>query len=116
MILSNTKWRANQPNQRQRRVGMIIHRALSEVLIHEGYTATIREVVMTKDLRIADIYVFPQGDDEIKNKEKLKELKNNQSRIKQKLVPKLYLKYMPEMRFKLDENFSSAQRLNEILS
>lgn len=112
-----------EQGQRQRRVGMIVHRALSEVFISESYPITISEVLLTKDLRIADVYILPQlipvgvkKSTPQNDEAKLKTLKQNQVRIKQKLKNKLHLKYMPALRFFLDENFANAQRLNEILS
>lgn len=114
MVLPKSHERSNEPSQRQRRVGMIIHRALSALLIQEGYKTRITEVVITKDLRLADIYILPQ-DDDATNKKSVQALKNNQTRIKQKLVGKLDLKYMPQIRFRLDEHFAAAQKLNELL-
>ncbi len=101
-------------SQRQRRVAMIIHRALSEILLAQGYKITINEVILTKDLRHAEVFVLPQ--EKKGDKSQLALLKKNQGRIKRALAPKLQLKYMPDLRFRLDENFFAAQKLDQLLS
>ncbi len=128
--LSSPNELPNDLSRRQRKVGMIIHKALSDILMNEGFKVRISEVILSKDLRYADIYFVPHSP-EIKGQETkepktkgqeetnnitLKTLKANQTRIKQKLAGRLYLKYMPQIRFREDTHFLAAQKLDEIFN
>ena len=108
------------PGQRQLRVGELIRRTLSEVLlrgdIHDPdlnrMSITVGEVRVNPDLRVATIYVLPlggHGKDEV-----LKLLARNKGEIRRIIGKKLTLKFVPELRFHLDETFDrmdEARRL-----
>ncbi|QYX57053.1 30S ribosome-binding factor RbfA [Roseovarius sp. SCSIO 43702] len=110
------------PSQRQLRVGELIRRTLSEVLmrgdIHDPdlnrYSVTVGEVRTSPDLKIATAYVLPlggKGQDEIVGL-----LARNQGELRRIIGQKLALKFAPELRFRLDETFDKmdeARRLFE---
>ena len=106
------------PSQRQLRVGELIRRTLSDVLIrgdvHEpglsGASITVSEVVVTPDLRHATAYVMPLGG--AKAAEMLDALGRAKGELRRAVTQGLTLKYAPDLQFRLDERFDrlDAQR------
>ena len=99
------------PSQRQLRVGELIRRTLSRVLvqgdIHDPdlnrLSITVGEVRTSPDLRVATAYVLPLGG---KGRDEAIELLARNARELRRLVAKaVSLKYSPELRFVIDETF-----------
>lgn len=99
------------PSQRQLRVGELIRRTLSDVLmrgdIHDPdlnrMSITVGEVRTSPDLKIATVYVCPlggQGQDEV-----IALLARNKSELRRAISKQLTLKYAPDLRFRIDETF-----------
>ena len=99
------------PSQRQLRVGELIRRALSDILmqgtIHDPdlnrISVTVSEVTTSPDLKIATAYVCPlggQGGDDL-----IALLAKNKSEIRRSISKKLTLKYTPDLRFRIVETF-----------
>ena len=110
------------PGQRQLRVGELIRRTLSEVLlrgdIHDPdlnrMSITVGEVRVTTDLRVATIYVLPlggEGKDEV-----IKLLARNKGEIRRIIGKKLTLKFVPELRFQLDETFDRMDETRRLFA
>ena len=99
------------PSQRQLRVGELIRRALSEILmqgiIHDPdlnrISVTVSEVTASPDLKIATAYVCPLGG--AGGEDLISLLAKNKSEIRRSISKKLTLKYTPDLRFRLDETF-----------
>ena len=99
------------PSQRQLRVGELIRRTLSDVLIrgeiHDPdlirISITVGQGVASPDLKIATAYVSALGGE--KNGDIIKLLSQNKSDIRRAISKLLTLKYTPELRFRLDETF-----------
>ena len=99
------------PSQRQLRVGELIRRALSEILmqgiIHDPdlnkISVTVSEVSASPDLKIATAYVCPLGGEG--GEDLIALLAKNKSEIRRSISKKLTLKYTPDLRFRLDETF-----------
>ena len=99
------------PSQRQLRVGELIRRALSEILlqgtIHDPdlnrISVTVGEVTASPDLKIATAYVCPLGGQGAENLIAL--LSKNKSEIRRSISKKLTLKYTPDLRFRIDATF-----------
>jgi ribosome-binding factor A len=109
------------PSQRQLRVGELIRHAMAEMLtrgdIHdpvlENHLVTIPEVRMTADLRQATIYVMPLGGRDVK--EVIEALNNNRKFLRGEIAHRVNLKFAPEIRFRVDERFDEAERIEKIL-
>lgn len=110
------------PGQRQLRVGELIRRTLSEVLlrgdIHDPdlnrMSITVGEVRVTTDLRVATIYVLPlggTGKDEV-----LKLLARNKGELRRIIGKKVALKFAPELRFQLDETFDRMDETRRLFA
>ena len=98
-------------SQRQLRVGELIRRTLSDVLmrgeIHDPdlnhISITVGEVTVSPDLKIATAYVSALGGE--KNDDIIKLLSQNKSDIRRAISKQVTLKYTPDLRFRLDETF-----------
>jgi len=109
------------PSQRALRVGELIRHALSDMLtrgdVHdpvlEGHLVTVPEVRMSPDLRMATIYVMPLGGRDIK--EVIAALDRNKRYLRGELAHRVNLKFAPEIRFRVDERFDEAERIEKLL-
>ena len=110
------------PSQRQLRVGELIRRALSEILmqgvIHDPdlnrISVTVSEVTASPDLKIATAYVCPlggQGGEDL-----IALLAKNKSEIRRSISKKLTLKYTPDLRFRIDETFDRMDETRRLFS
>lgn len=108
-------------SQRQLRVGELIRHELAEMLtrgeVHdpviETHMITVPEVRMTADLRLATIYVMPLGGRD--EKEVLDALDRNKRYVRGEIARRVNLKFAPEIRFRIDERFDEADRIERLL-
>jgi ribosome-binding factor A len=111
----------NVPTQRQLRVGELIRHELAGVFARgetgdpalERMGVTVLEVAVSPDLRIATAYVrpFAQGTGE----ELLSAIERNRRYIRGLISPRLRMKFMPELRFRLDNALDYAAHVDELL-
>lgn len=109
------------PSQRMLRVGELIRHKLSEMLvrgdIHDdviaGHSITIPEVRLSPDLKIATVYVMPLGGADMKPV--IEALTRNKKYIRAEVAHMLDLKYAPDLRFREDETFEEATRIDRLL-
>lgn len=110
------------PSQRQLRVGELIRRTLSEVLmrgdVHDPdlnrLSVTVGEVRTSPDLKVATAYVLPlggQGQDQI-----IELLARNKPELRRIIGKKLELKYAPDLRFRLDETFDQMDETRRLFA
>ena len=114
---------ANLSSQRQLRFSELVRSLISECLLVEDFynfsfetnSITISYVKMSKDLRIANVYLMPLGGE---NKNKIIEEINNQKYIFQKFLSKARLnsKFTPKINFYLDDSFDEAEKIEKLLS
>ena len=99
------------PSQRQLRVGELIRRTLSDVLlrgdVHDPdlnrHSITVGEVRTSPDLKVATAYVLPLGGHDAQ--EALAALRRNTRELRHLVAKDMSLKYAPNLRFVLDETF-----------
>ena len=109
------------PNQRQQRVAELIRHALAEVLSRGDiqdpalvrHVITVPEVRMSPDLKLATAYVMPLGGQD--EAEVLKALDRNVKALRQEVARRVNLKFAPDLRFRRDETFDEAARIDAIL-
>ena len=109
------------PSQRALRVGELIRHAMSDMLtrgdVHdpvlEGHLITVPEVRMAPDLRMATIYVMPLGGRDIKDV--IDALERNKRLLRGEIAHRVNLKFAPELRFRVDERFDEADRIEKLL-
>ena len=110
------------PSQRQLRVGELIRRALSDILmqgtIHDPdlnrISVTVSEVTASPDLKIATAYVCPLGGQG--REDLIALLAKNKSEIRRCISKKLTLKYTPDLRFRIDETFDRMDETRRLFS
>ena len=110
-------------SQRQIRFGELIRSLISDCLLKEDFyddvinfnSITVSFVKMSKDLKIANIYLMPLGGD---NKNNLLENINEKKYIFQKYLSKAKLKskFTPKLNFFLDETFDEVAKIEKLLS
>ena len=108
-------------SQRQLRVGELVRHAMAEMLtrgdVHdpviEGHLITVPEVRMSADLRLATIYVMPLGGTD--EKDVLAALERNKRYLRGEVAHRVNLKFAPDIRFRVDERFAEAERIDKLL-
>lgn len=111
----------NGQSQRQLRAGELVRHALAEILsrgsVHdpviETHLITVPEVQMTADLRLATIYVMPLGGRD--SAAVLAALERNKRYLRGEIARRINMKFAPEIRFRIDERFEEAERIEKLL-
>jgi ribosome-binding factor A len=109
------------PSQRALRAGELVRHALAEILargeVHdpviETHLITVAEARMSPDLRLATIYVMPLGGHD--EKSVLAALDRNKRFLRGEIAHRVNLKFAPDIRFRIDERFDEAQRIEDLL-
>jgi ribosome-binding factor A len=108
-------------SQRQLRVGELIRHELADMLsrgeVHdpviESHMITVPEVRMSPDLRMATIYVMPLGGRD--EGDVLDALERNKRYVRGEIARRVNLKFAPEIRFRIDDRFEEAERIEKLL-
>jgi ribosome-binding factor A len=108
-------------SQRQLRVGELVRHEFADMLargeIHdpiiEAHMITVPEVRMTADLRLATVYIMPLGGRD--EKKVLDALERNKRYVRGEIARRVNLKFAPEIRFRIDERFDEAERIEKLL-
>ncbi len=107
--------------QRQLRMGELIRKALSDILVRdhiadsrlEGMMITISEVRISPDLRNVTSFVLPLGG---KNQEEVVDALNENRKYLRGQVSRLVdIKYTPVLNFELDTSFDNFSRIDNVL-
>jgi ribosome-binding factor A len=109
------------PSQRQQRVAELIRHALAEVLqrgdiqdpVLGSHVVTVPEVRMSPDLKLATAYIMPLGGQD--EAPVIAALERNRKVLRQEVARRVNLKYAPELRFRRDETFDEAARIDKLL-
>ncbi len=99
-------------SKRSLKVASVVKKALVEVLHRLGLKyVTISEVSMSSDIKYADVFFWPlKGNSNI-----TQELQQLEPIIRRKVSTLVKLRYMPELRFKVDTTFDSFSKISEVL-
>ena len=109
------------PSQRQLRVSELIRHALAEMIqrgdIHDevlaSHIVTIPEVRLSPDLKLATVYVMPLGG--VDEKPVIAALEKHKGYLRSEIAHRVNMKYAPDLRFRRDETFDEAERINTLL-
>jgi ribosome-binding factor A len=121
-VTRSKKSQSGPPSQRQLRIGELIRHKLAEMLtrgeIHDDVIAshviTVPEVRLSPDLKLATAYIVTLGDADLK--EVLAALERNKRFIRAELAQAVNLKFAPDIRFRRDETFEEASRIDALLA
>ena len=110
-------------SQRQMRFSELIRSLISECILVEDFynldisikSITVSFVKMSKDLRMANVYIMPLGG---KDKTNIINSLNDNKYIFQKFLSKAKLnsKFTPKIHFFLDDTFDEAEKIEKLLS
>ena len=109
-------------SQRQMRFSELIRSLISECILVEDFynleisinSITVSFVKMSKDLRMANVYIMPLGG---QNQNNIIEKLNENKFIFQKFLSKAKLnsKFTPKIHFYLDDTFDEAEKIEKLL-
>jgi ribosome-binding factor A len=108
-----------KPFARSDRVGGQIQKVLSEILLKKIKdprleNASITNVKMSRDLRIARIYFVVSGNKQ-SVKQAAKGFESALGFVKRTLARQLGLRYMPDLKFFYDESFEYGSQIDKVL-
>ena len=120
--MARQQFTAEQHSVRVLKVGERVRHILSELLarqeVHDDTVSAaniaVTEVRMTPDLKNATAYVKPllgKDEDEIVNA-----LRQNTAFLQKEVARRLGLKFAPKLKFRADESFEEADRIEKLLS
>ena len=109
-------------SQRQMRFSELIRSLISECILVEDFynleisanSITVSFVKMSKDLRMANVYIMPLGG---QNQNNIIQKLNENKFIFQKFLSKAKLnsKFTPKIHFYLDDTFDEAEKIEKLL-
>ena len=113
--------RSSGPSLRLLRVGENVRHAVATILSRgdiqdtdlAGASITVCEVRISRDLRNATIFVMPLGGDP--GLTITKALNKNSAYIRGGLAKMVNMKFLPRLKFKLDESFDEASKIERLL-
>jgi ribosome-binding factor A len=120
--MANRDKGARTPSQRQLKVGELIRHALAEIFsrgeivdeVLSRHSLTVPEVRMTPDLKLATAYVLTLGGGEAS--EAVEHLNKHKRVLRGEVAKRVNMRYMPELRFKVDTSFEASARIDELLA
>jgi ribosome-binding factor A len=109
------------PSQRALRAGEVIRHAIADILsrgeVHDPviqrHVITVPEVRMSPDLKLATIYVMPLGGRD--EQAVVDALERNKKYLRGEIAHRVNLKFAPDIRFRIDERFAEAARIEKLL-
>jgi ribosome-binding factor A len=112
---------AGAPSQRQLRVGELVRHALADILSRgeardpdlDGLVITVPEVRMSPDLKVATVLVMPLGGRRVETT--IAALERSRGRLKGLVGRRVNLKFVPELRFRLDTRYEDDMRIDALL-
>jgi ribosome-binding factor A len=113
---------SGEPSQRMLRVAELIRHSMAELLargdvldpVLETHVVTVPRVRMSPDLKLATIFVMPLGGQD--STEVIAALERNKKFLRGEVVRKVNLKFAPDIRFRMDESFENAARIDALLN
>ena len=109
-------------SQRQIRYGELIRSLISDCLLKEDFydqsisstSVTVSYVKMSKDLKMASVYLMPLGGE---NQQNLLENIKQKKHIFQRYLSrsKLKSKFTPKINFFIDDTFDEAEKIEKLL-
>ncbi len=108
-------------SQRQLRVGELVRHAIAEMLMRgdvhdpvlESHMITVPEVRMSPDLRLATIYVIPMGGHDAEAV--VAAFERHKKYLRAEIAHRVNLKFAPDIRFRADDRFAEAERIDKLL-
>jgi ribosome-binding factor A len=113
------------PSQRQLRAGELIRHALTDILREgnvrdpdlQNVLVTVGEVRCSPDLKHANVFVAPLGDDSEAGRKRLADALNRASAyLRGQLGRQIDMRFTPELRFIADTSYDEGVAIDRLLS
>ncbi len=113
---------SGEPSQRMLRVAELIRHSMAELLargdvldpVLETHVVTVPRVRMSPDLKLATVFVMPLGGQD--TSEVIAALDRNKKFLRGEVARKVNLKFAPDIRFRIDESFENAAKIDALLN
>lgn len=110
-----------EPSQRMLRVAELIRHAAADMLsrgaindpVLDGHVVTVPRVKMSPDLKLATVYVMSLGGKD--EKEVVAALERHKKYMRGEIAQRINLKFAPELRFRIDDSFDNAAKIDALL-
>ena len=120
-FMSRLHHKGGEPSQRMLRVAELIRHAMADMLsrgdvvdpVLEKHVVTIPSVRMSPDLKLATIFGMPLGGGDMKPV--LEALDKHKKYLRGEIAHRVNLKFAPDIRFKIDESFENAAKIDALL-
>ena len=104
------------------RVAELIRHACAEILsrgeindpVLETHVVTVPRVKMSPDLKLATLFVMPLGGKDAADV--IKALDRHRAFLRGEIARKVNLKFAPDIRFKVDDSFDNAAKIDALLN
>ena len=104
------------------RVAELVRHACAEVLsrgeindpVLETHVVTVPRVKMSPDLKLATLFVMPLGGKDAKDV--IKALDRHRAFLRGEIARKINLKFAPDVRFKVEDSFDNAAKIDALLN
>ncbi len=119
--MSRSHQKGGEPSQRMLRVAELIRHAIAQLLSRGeiedpdlvGLVVTVPSVKMSPDLKLATVYVMPLGG---KAQDVIVAILDRHKKfLRGEVAHRVNLKYAPEIRFKVDDGFANAAKIDALL-
>ena len=113
---------AGEPSQRMLRVAELIRHSMAELLtrgdvidpVLDTHVVTVPRVRMSPDLKLATVYIMPLGGKD--SPEVIEALERHKKYLRGEVARKINLKFSPEIRFRMDDSFDNAAKIDALLN
>jgi len=115
------KTREKEQTTRQQKISQEIHNVLIECLQKSGrldpllsnYSITITKINISPDLKIANCFYLPFGNNNIAHEQIATALDNSKYVIRDYVTKKINLRYSPEIRFFFDKFYDTMKAVEQ---
>jgi ribosome-binding factor A len=120
--MSRAHHNGGEPSQRMLRVAELVRHCVAQLLsrgditdpVLETHVVTVPRVTMSPDLKLATIYVMPLGGREAD--EVIEAFNRHKKFVRGEVARNVNLKFAPDVRFKIDQSFDNAARIDALLN
>ncbi len=120
--MSRSHHKGGEPSQRMLRVAELIRHAAAELLtrgaiddpVLASHVVTVPSVKMSPDLKLATIYVMPLGGKDVAPV--VAALERHRKFMRGEIAHMINMKFAPEIRFRIDESFENAAKIDALLA
>ena len=92
----------------------LLRREIDDPRLKTGALVSITDVEVSDDLRHAQVFVTVLGSDQ-ETKDAFAALRHAEPFLRRALGPRLQLRYLPEIHFRLDDTIKKGVRVDELL-